>query len=176
MMSRFKEYKDETDETRIAHKIVEARQALYRLKRANVFDLKAKLLTNIPILKEKDLDPETSDAGGKSSTDQKRYVVTKSPWSGRPVPPVNQKDRQGLDVEEIENFLGSVPVLRHESKKPDGGPELIARLSPISPTRIAVIGDRLLTDILFGNMNGMFTIFTKKVVSEKNDNKMAVVV
>ncbi|CAG8506149.1 21650_t:CDS:2 [Cetraspora pellucida] len=38
---RFKEYKDETDETRILNKLADARQALSRLKRANVFDIKS---------------------------------------------------------------------------------------------------------------------------------------
>ncbi|RIB11912.1 hypothetical protein C2G38_2145332 [Gigaspora rosea] len=38
---RFKEYKNETDETRILNKLADARQALSRLKRANVFDIKS---------------------------------------------------------------------------------------------------------------------------------------
>ncbi|CAG8433987.1 491_t:CDS:2 [Scutellospora calospora] len=38
---RFKEYKEETDETRILNKLADARQALYRIKRANVFDIKS---------------------------------------------------------------------------------------------------------------------------------------
>ncbi|CAG8739249.1 4042_t:CDS:2, partial [Acaulospora morrowiae] len=244
-----------------------------------------RLLTDIPILKEKKIESESSTVLGsqipknlenvekKSSMDQKHYIITKSPWSrGRPVPLVNPKDRQGLNVEEIKNFLErkskkrssleskfqcdfwslqslkktsivnpthdhirdinfellkskgiqvlafdkdntltapyidklhepfeaaweeckkqfgkeniviisnsvgtaddpgyknrmsgqarsveeslGVPVLRHKSKKPDGGPELIAHFVSIPPTKIAIIGDRLLTDVLFGNMNG----------------------
>jgi phosphatidylglycerophosphatase GEP4 len=33
-----------------------------------------------------------------------------------------------------------------------------------------MVGDRLLTDVLFGNLNGMLTIFTRVPISEQNDN------
>ncbi|RHZ74115.1 hypothetical protein Glove_227g167 [Diversispora epigaea] len=38
---RFKEYKEETNETRIKYKLIEAKQSLNRLKRANIFDPKS---------------------------------------------------------------------------------------------------------------------------------------
>ena len=41
---------------------------------------------------------------------------------------------------------------------------------------MAVVGDRILTDILFGNLNGNFTIWTRQIVSEEGDNKVALFV
>ena len=35
-----------------------------------------------------------------------------------------------------------------------------------------MIGDRLSTDILFGNLNGMFTILTRKVINEQKDDRL----
>ncbi|CAG8612407.1 11409_t:CDS:2, partial [Cetraspora pellucida] len=57
--------------------------------------------------------------------------------------------------------------------KPGGGPELISHFARYPPETIVVIGDRLLTDIVFGNLNGMATIFTKRIITERGDNKIA---
>ncbi|KAL1920832.1 uncharacterized protein VTP21DRAFT_11467 [Calcarisporiella thermophila] len=80
----------------------------------------------------------------------------------------------------IEQSLG-VPVLRHKSKKPGCIDELLAHLrstTPLSdefnPHRTVVIGDRILTDVVFGNRLGGFTILTRDLVSEKGDNPVAV--
>ncbi|KAF0391232.1 HAD-superfamily phosphatase [Gigaspora margarita] len=78
-------------------------------------------------------------------------------------------------AKKTEDNLG-VPVLRHKSKKPDGGSELISHFAHYPPEKIVVIGDRLLTDVVFGNLNGMATIFTKRIVSEQGDNKIASIV
>ncbi|KAJ3417357.1 hypothetical protein HDV05_004822 [Chytridiales sp. JEL 0842] len=68
-----------------------------------------------------------------------------------------------------------VPVLRHAEKKPAGGGELKAYFKKYcQPHEVAVVGDRLLTDIVYGNRVGAFTIFTKDIVTEKNDNWWAV--
>ncbi|CAG8778093.1 14606_t:CDS:2, partial [Dentiscutata erythropus] len=84
-------------------------------------------------------------------------------------------DLEYRSAQKVENSLG-VSVLRHKYKKPNGGTELITHFASLPPAKIAVIGDRLLTDILFGNMNGMFTIFTKQIITEKGDNKMAAMI
>ncbi|KAF9896927.1 hypothetical protein BX616_006491, partial [Lobosporangium transversale] len=73
----------------------------------------------------------------------------------------------------IETSL-SVPVLRHEQKKPSGGDELLRHFSGIKPSRVAIVGDRALTDVVFGNNYGMFTILTRDVVTEEGDNPMAI--
>lgn len=69
-----------------------------------------------------------------------------------------------------------VPVLRHEEKKPSGGAALASHLHPIPADKIAFVGDRILTDVVFGNLNGNFTIWTRKIVTETGDNKAALIV
>lgn len=41
---------------------------------------------------------------------------------------------------------------------------------------IAVVGDRALTDVVYGNSNGMLTIFVTDIVTEKGDNVFAAAV
>jgi phosphatidylglycerophosphatase GEP4 len=43
----------------------------------------------------------------------------------------------------------------------------------IKAERIAFVGDRALTDVVFGNNYGMLTILTRDVVTEEGDNPMA---
>lgn len=80
-----------------------------------------------------------------------------------------------LQAEHLEKNLGVV-VLRHKEKKPSGGDEFAKHLAPISKEETAFVGDRILTDIIFGNRNGNLTIWTKTVVTEEGDNKVALVV
>lgn len=67
-------------------------------------------------------------------------------------------------------------MLRHKEKKPSGGEEFAKHVLPISKRETAFVGDRILTDIIFGNRNGNLTIWTKRVVTEEGDNKAALVV
>ncbi|KAJ1970197.1 hypothetical protein IWQ62_000106 [Dispira parvispora] len=81
------------------------------------------------------------------------------------------EDRQALAIEQS---LG-VPVLRHQVKKPGGGDGLLEHFgSEIQPTDIAFVGDRLMTDVLYGNRYGFYTVWTTQVVSLTNDNPVAV--
>ncbi|CAI2167443.1 20398_t:CDS:10 [Funneliformis geosporum] len=80
-----------------------------------------------------------------------------------------------IQAEAVEKNLG-VYVLRHKLKKPSCGHELISHFAAHNPHTIAVIGDRMFTDVLFGNLNGMFTIFTRNIISEQRDNFMAAMV
>ncbi|KAI9493583.1 HAD superfamily phosphatase [Zychaea mexicana] len=75
----------------------------------------------------------------------------------------------------LEDSLG-VPVLRHSEKKPLGGAALAKHFNHMPPHNIAVVGDRILTDIIFGNLNGNLTIWTSQIVTEKGDNKAALIV
>lgn len=59
----------------------------------------------------------------------------------------------------LEASLG-VHVLRHSQKKPQGI-ESVHNYFRCDTKHIVCIGDRLLTDIYFGNSNGMFTIYVK---------------
>lgn len=79
-------------------------------------------------------------------------------------------------AEQVEKSLG-VNVLRHTLKKPAGGQALLQRFEIIAkPHQIAMVGDRLFTDILFGNLNGTITILTRRIISDKGDNQIAAMV
>ncbi|KAM3578815.1 hypothetical protein VKS41_004956 [Umbelopsis sp. WA50703] len=39
-----------------------------------------------------------------------------------------------------------------------------------------MVGDRLFTDILFGNLNGTRTILTRQIISDKGDNQVAAMI
>ncbi|KAG0080134.1 hypothetical protein BGZ93_003024 [Podila epicladia] len=83
----------------------------------------------------------------------------------------DDKDHQGAIA--IEKALG-VDVLRHQHKKPAGGDELLHYFDSTPASQIAFVGDRALTDIVFGHNYGMLTILTRQVVTEQGDNPMAV--
>ncbi|CAO0794501.1 unnamed protein product [Mucor circinelloides] len=78
------------------------------------------------------------------------------------------------EAQKLEESLG-VTVLRHDEKKPSGGQFLKEKLSPIPADQTAFVGDRILTDVLFGNRNGNLTIWTRQVITEEGDNKAALI-
>lgn len=84
-------------------------------------------------------------------------------------------DTDYKEAQNLEESLG-VTVLRHDEKKPSGGQFLKEKLEPIPVDQTAFVGDRILTDVLFGNRNGNLTIWTRKVITEEGDNKAALVV
>ncbi|KAJ2763519.1 hypothetical protein IWQ56_001931 [Coemansia nantahalensis] len=81
-------------------------------------------------------------------------------------------DAGGRAADAVERALG-VPVLRHREKKPRCGREILARLAAADPAEIAVVGDRLATDVALANLNGMAAIWTRQIVSSKGDNRAA---
>jgi len=81
----------------------------------------------------------------------------------------SKSDFQFKAAEDIEQQL-QFRVLRHNCQKPEGMSEILPILS-CSPQEVVVIGDRLFTDIAFGNLNGSFTIFVEPVSTE-NENVM----
>lgn len=79
----------------------------------------------------------------------------------------------------IETALG-IPVLRHRTKKPGAIPEVLEYFQRVAGPEttykdICIIGDRLLTDVMWGNLAGMYTIHTQ-ILTEVGDNKVAAVV
>ena len=83
-------------------------------------------------------------------------------------------DLGGKEAELLERNTG-VKVFRHSTKKPGCGSEILAyfRNNPDSavmkPNQIAIIGDRLFTDVLMGNMMGSPSIWVKNgIVKEKS--------
>ena len=81
-------------------------------------------------------------------------------------------DKHFLEALAIEDSLG-IHVLRHFGKKPEGLQETLDFFQ-MKPRELAVVGDRILTDIVFGNLHGMTTIHTQPLTT-KNDNKLAMV-
>ena len=86
------------------------------------------------------------------------------------------KDDVGYrDALAIEQSLG-MDVIRHDEKKPGGMQEVLDHFSLTDPTRLCVVGDRLLTDVVFGNLHGMLTVHTLPLcrgLDNQRDNKIA---
>ena len=51
-----------------------------------------------------------------------------------------------------------LPVIRHERKKPAVREDILAHFGTDRAQEIAVIGDRVLSDVVLGNHHGMFTV------------------
>ncbi|KAJ2707961.1 hypothetical protein FB645_000311 [Coemansia sp. IMI 203386] len=77
-------------------------------------------------------------------------------------------------AERVEQALG-VSVLRHETKKPACGQEVLDRLGTANPGEVAVVGDRLATDVMLANLNGMYSIWTRDIITTNGDNAAAAV-
>eukprot|EP00123_Amoebidium_parasiticum_P022757 comp9427_c0_seq1/m.4479 comp9427_c0_seq1/g.4479 ORF comp9427_c0_seq1/g.4479 comp9427_c0_seq1/m.4479 type:complete len:207 (-) comp9427_c0_seq1:105-725(-) len=82
----------------------------------------------------------------------------------------SKDDTNMIEAEKLEGALG-VQVIRHGKKKPEGGNELLSQLG-LPSSSVVFVGDRLLTDVVFGNMNGMLTIHTMPLTL-KGDNTAA---
>lgn len=80
-------------------------------------------------------------------------------------------DKNYGDAREIESDLG-INVLKHDRKKP-GGIESVTEYFNCEPQELVMFGDRIFTDIVFGNRYGMLTVHTA-LLTEEGDNKAAV--
>ncbi|MCJ1463521.1 hypothetical protein MMC07_002129 [Pseudocyphellaria aurata] len=83
-------------------------------------------------------------------------------------------DVDGREANQLEAATG-VKVLRHGTKKPGCGPQILDYFydAPDSnvtlPSQIAVVGDRLSTDVVMANMMGSWSIWVKDgVIREKS--------
>lgn len=108
-------------------------------------------------------------------------------------------DKDYEDAIKIEEELG-INVIRHDEKKPGGLEEVLHHFSnnvddqegvmdddddddgsknksiPINASELCMVGDRLLTDVVFGNLHGMLTVHCLPLCSgsdNKGDNKIA---
>jgi phosphatidylglycerophosphatase GEP4 len=82
------------------------------------------------------------------------------------------------DAIAIEEALG-IAVIRHDEKKPGGLEEVLRHFGMEDPAAICMVGDRLLTDVVFGNLYGMLTVHTLPLCQGEdnaNDNKIASVI
>ena len=70
----------------------------------------------------------------------------------------------------LERSLG-LPVLRRREKKPRGFESVRAHFG-CDPAALVVIGDRYLTDVVFGNLHGTLTVRTQQLTTA-GDNRVA---
>lgn len=90
-------------------------------------------------------------------------------------------DKDYEDAIKIENGLG-INVIRHNEKKPGGLEEVLKHFADHgveNASQLCMVGDRLLTDIVFGNLFGMLTVHCMPLCSgddNKADNRIASVV
>eukprot|EP01034_Spumella_vulgaris_P022045 gene22044-28139_t len=75
----------------------------------------------------------------------------------------------------------SIPVIRHDNKKPGCLNEVLSHFqsctistTEVQPHEICVIGDRLLTDIVFANQYGMYSVLVQPL-NQYKDHPVAVV-
>eukprot|EP00903_Cladosiphon_okamuranus_P022084 g20307.t3 len=89
-------------------------------------------------------------------------------------------DPDYADAIRIEKAMG-IPVIRHDEKKPGGIAQVLAFFEgkepeggPVRLDELCFVGDRLLTDVVFGNLHGMLTVHTQPLTL-KGDNRPAAV-
>jgi phosphatidylglycerophosphatase GEP4 len=70
---------------------------------------------------------------------------------------LTQYDPDGEEANHLEAAL-NIHVLRHKEKKPGGGSEEVEAYFGCTSDKIIMVGDRYLTDIVFGNRHGMMTV------------------
>ncbi len=80
-------------------------------------------------------------------------------------------DPDFIDGAEIEEALG-IAVIKHSEKKPGGLEEVMAHFPNVDePSQLCMVGDRLLTDVVFGNLHGMLTVHILPLCSGKENSK-----
>ena len=80
------------------------------------------------------------------------------------------KDVGMKQADQLENSL-CIPVIRHNSMKPFCFPKIINHFTTtlqLRDPKIAIVGDRLLTDILMGNLNNCYTILVDPLDSKQD--------
>ena len=84
-----------------------------------------------------------------------------------------QNDPEGKEAKILEQATG-VKVFKHSTKKPGCGPDVFKHLQAIPkirvkhPSQVAVVGDRLLTDVVMASTIGSWSIWIKDGVVENN--------
>uniref|UniRef100_A0A803QLN4 Uncharacterized protein n=1 Tax=Cannabis sativa TaxID=3483 RepID=A0A803QLN4_CANSA len=69
-------------------------------------------------------------------------------------------DHDGSKAKALEKAIG-IKVIRHRVKKPAGTAEEVEKHFGCEASQLIMVGDRPLTDIVYGNMNGFLTILTE---------------
>ena len=79
------------------------------------------------------------------------------------------------DAIHIEESLG-IAVIRHKEKKPGGLKEVLGHFQLDDAAHCCMVGDRILTDVVFGNLYGLLSVHTLPLCvgeDNKKDNIMA---
>ncbi|XP_024530659.1 probable phosphatidylglycerophosphatase, mitochondrial isoform X1 [Selaginella moellendorffii] len=71
-----------------------------------------------------------------------------------------QFDPAGVEADALEKSLG-ISVIRHGSKKPAGNADALKKRFGCDASLLVMVGDRHLTDVVYGNKNGLLTISTE---------------
>jgi phosphatidylglycerophosphatase GEP4 len=79
-----------------------------------------------------------------------------------------QDDPDFRDALQIEEAMG-ISVIRHKEKKPGGLEEVLQHFAVTDPAKLCMVGDRLLTDIVFGNIHGMLTVHTRPLCKGRDN-------
>ncbi|XP_062105770.1 phosphatidylglycerophosphate phosphatase 1, chloroplastic/mitochondrial [Humulus lupulus] len=69
-------------------------------------------------------------------------------------------DHDGSKAKTLERAIG-IKVIRHRVKKPAGTAEEVEKHFGCEASQLIMVGDRPLTDIVYGNINGFLTILTE---------------
>ncbi|XP_064982853.1 phosphatidylglycerophosphate phosphatase 1, chloroplastic/mitochondrial-like isoform X2 [Musa acuminata AAA Group] len=74
---------------------------------------------------------------------------------------LKQFDPDGEEAKTLEKSIGGIHVIRHEVKKPAGTAEDIERYFGCPASLLVMVGDRIFTDVVYGNKHGFLTILTE---------------
>ncbi|KAL8658676.1 MAG: hypothetical protein Q9226_000847 [Calogaya cf. arnoldii] len=86
----------------------------------------------------------------------------------------SSSDRYGTAASSLSSTT-NIPVLQHSTKKPGCGPQILQHFLTAPGSRvtsadqIAVVGDRLFTDVLLANLMGSWSIWVKDGVVENRN-------
>lgn len=92
---------------------------------------------------------------------------------------VGSCDDEGYEGASATEARMKIPVIRHAKKKPDCIQDVLVHFTRhqtfVRASEICMVGDRVLTDVLFGNLHGMFSVLVKPL-SIRTDHPVAVVI
>ena len=83
-------------------------------------------------------------------------------------------DDPGNQEADLLQKMTGVRVLRHSTKKPGCGPEVLAYLKSAPDSKVteaahvAVVGDRLFTDVMMANIMGSWSVWVRDGVVEES--------
>jgi len=80
----------------------------------------------------------------------------------------SKDDPDYAEAKIVEESLG-ISVIRHEKKKPAVHEDIMHHFGAIEEHLIAIVGDRILSDVVLGNHLGMFTVYVDPLHIDKEN-------